>query len=87
MQCGMHIFSGTYAYDVKCISVILVTLLIALGSYEANICPHAPIGTCCYLLHLRGILVFGKNMVVAHFLLHDDADGAMNDSIAFVMLR
>ena len=37
-QCGRHISSGGYANNVSvCISVFLVTLLIASSSYEAYI--------------------------------------------------
>ena len=39
-----------------------------------------------YMQHLRGILVFGMYMTIACLLSHD-ADGSINDTIAFVMLR
>ena len=40
-----------------------------------------------YIYHLRGTLVFGTCLATLCFLLHVPADGSINDTITFGMLR
>ena len=73
--------------------MFLVILLIALGSpwgiYTDIVDSYVHMNLLvqvAYLWHLRDILVFVLYMAVTCFLWHD-ADGAINNTITFLMLR
>ena len=53
VQCHMHISSGAYAIIVKCISVLLVTLLIVLNLYEVYI--MTVVSCACKVISICGI--------------------------------
>ena len=73
MQCGRHICSGPYVINVKLyIPVLVVTLLIALSSYEAYIltqlfhmCTLTNLLYVAYLWNFMDIFVVDTCMVIA----------------------
>ena len=76
VQYGRHICSWEYANNVKCVFLFLVTLFIALGSYEAYVltylsCAHEHIGMHGLYMAFEGHINFWhmhSNNVFCHMM-------------------
>ena len=92
MICDRHICSGAYANNMKCFKPLTVVILfIAVSSYGIYIDICMPyinhiLAYVAYIWYFSGTLVFGTHMAITCLLSHD-ADDAMNDTIALVILK
>ena len=83
IQCGMHIYSGAYANSVKCMYVPVNTVDCRgfMGGIITGIevsCGHELIYMCGLYMTFEGHISF----LLCTWQYHD-ADGVINDTIAF----
>ena len=88
-----NIWLGAFANNVKYVYICVPGHTVDSTGLIWNIytdtvvpCAHELLAQMAYMWHLGSILVFGTYMTMQFFLSHD-ADCAINDSIAFLLLR
>ena len=90
VQCHMHICSGPYANNVEYMHTSVSGHIVDCSDlYEAYILTYLCMNTLeymAYMWHFCGILIVCTHIVLTYFL-SCDTDNAINDTIAFVMLR